>query len=188
VEWLAAWLLGTVTQQDGMFDRSKDNNGGPTEVQIALSDGRTLSGKLTLPPGRSLPDFLNGAATFVEFQPVDGDRMFIAKSSVHSVRPSPSMPAAPDLWAGPTEGSGFDPFKVLGISADSSRDDAREAYLKLAKSYHPDRYASADLPREVLEYLAVMVRRINAAYDTVQAQMKKKAAKQEPIFTKAGNG
>jgi len=33
-----------------------------------------------------------------------------------------------------------------------------------------------------------MVRRINAAHDTIQAQMKKKAAKQEPIFTKAGNG
>jgi DnaJ-domain-containing protein 1 len=187
VEWLVAWLVGASSQQDGMFDRNKDNTGGPTEVEIALSDGQMLNGKLTLPPGRSLPDFLNGAATFVEFQPVDGDRMFIAKSSVHSVRPAPSMPAAPDLWAGPTEGSGFDPFKVLGIPADSSREDAREAYLNLAKCYHPDKYASADLPREVRDYLAVMVRRINAAYDTVQSQMKKKAAKQEPIFTKAGN-
>jgi DnaJ-domain-containing protein 1 len=187
VERLVAWLLGTLTQQDGMFDRSKDNNGGPAEVEIALSDGQTLSGKLTLPPGRSLPDFLNGAATFVEFQPEDGERMFIAKSSVHSVRPRTEPPVA-DLWAGPTGGPGFDPYKVLGIMADATRDDAREAYLRLAKAYHPDRYASTDLPREVQDYLAVMVRRINAAHDAIQAQVKKKAAKQEPIFTKAGNG
>ena len=170
-----------------MFDRSKDNNGGPAEVEIALSDGQTLNGRLTLPPGRSLPDFLNGGATFIEFQPVDGDRMFIAKSALHSVRPS-NVPPTPDLWAGPTEGAGFDPYKVLGIPANASRDDARDAYLKLAKSYHPDRYAATDLPREVREYLAVMVRRINAAHDAIQSQARKKAAKQEPIFTKTGNG
>ena len=77
------------------------------------------------------------------------------------------MPPAPDLWAGPTEGAGFDPFAVLGVAPELARDDAREAYLRLAKTYHPDRYASADLPREVRDYLAVMVRRINAAHDTV---------------------
>jgi curved DNA-binding protein CbpA len=64
----------------------------------------------------------------------------------------------------------------------------REAYLKLAKLYHPDRYATADLPKEVRDYLAVMVRRINAAHDTVQTRLQKKADKQEPIFTKAGHG
>jgi hypothetical protein len=33
-----------------------------------------------------------------------------------------------------------------------------------------------------------MVRRINAAHDTVLTRLQKKAAKQEPIFTKAGHG
>ena len=56
------------------------------------------------------------------------------------------------------------------------REQAREAYLKLAKLYHPDRYAAADLPREVRDYLAVMVRRINAAHDAVQVRLQKKAA------------
>jgi hypothetical protein len=33
-----------------------------------------------------------------------------------------------------------------------------------------------------------MVRRINAAHDTVQSRLQKKAARQEPVFTKAGHG
>jgi hypothetical protein len=170
-----------------MFERGKDSRAGPVDVEIALSDGRTLGGKLIVPPGRALTDVLNGAATFIEFEPVEGGRMYLAKAALHSVTPS-NIPAAPDLWAGPTEGAGFDPFKVLGIDADASREHAREAYLRLAKTYHPDRYAAADLPKEVRDYLAVMVRRINAANDAVQARLQKKTAKQEPVFTKQGHG
>jgi hypothetical protein len=170
-----------------MFERGKGGREGPVEVEVDLADGQKLTGKVILPPGRSLPEVLNGAATFIEFQPVDGARTFIAKSALHSVTPS-NVPATPDLWAGPTQGPSFDPYAILGVSSESSRDDVRDAYLKLAKLYHPDRYATADLPREVRDYLAVMVRRINAAHDSVQARMQKKAAKQEPIFTKSGHG
>ena len=70
----------------------------------------------------------------------------------------------------------------------ATREHAREAYLRLAKAYHPDKYASADLPQEVRQYLSVMVRRINAAHDAVQARLQKKAAKQEAVFTKGGAG
>lgn len=170
-----------------MFERGKGSREGPVEVEIALLDGQKLNGKLILPPGRTLPEVLNGAATFVEFQPADGDRTFIAKSALHCVTPS-NVPPAPDLWAGPTEGATFDPYAILGIESGSSREHAREAYLGLAKTYHPDKYAATDLPREVREYLAVMSRRVNAAYDAVQARLQKKAARQEPVFTKPGHG
>jgi hypothetical protein len=170
-----------------MFERGKDSRAGPVDVEIGLGDGHTLSGKLIIPPGRTLTDVLNSAATFVEFEPQDGGRMYLAKAALQSVTPS-QIPAAPDLWAGPTEGSGFDPFKVLGIDADTTREHAREAYLRLAKTYHPDKYAAADLPREVRDYLAVMVRRINAANDAVQVRLQKKSAKQEAVFTKQGAG
>ena len=146
-----------------------------------------MSGKIVLPPGRTLTDVLNSAATFVEFQPVNGERMFIAKSALRSVTPS-NVPPLPDLWAGSTQGAGFDPNVILGIDADTTREHAREAYLRLAKTYHPDRYAAADLPREVRDYLAVMVRRINAAHDAVQVRLQKRTAPQEPVFTKPGQG
>lgn len=170
-----------------MFERDKGDRQGPVEVELALQDGQKLNGKLILPPGRSLTDVLNSASTFVEFHSVGGGRTFIAKSALHCVTPA-NLPPAPELWAGPTQGANFDPFAILGVDPSSSRDDVREAYLRLAKLYHPDRYATTELPKEVRDYLAVMVRRINAAHDSVQTSMQRKAAKQEPIFTKAGHG
>jgi DnaJ domain len=166
-----------------MFERDKEGRAGPVDVEIGLGDGRILSGKLIVPPGRTLPELLNGTATFVEFEPLEGGRVYLAKTALQSVTPA-NIPPAPDLWAGPTEGAGFDPYKVLGIDADATHERAREAYLALAKAYHPDKYASTELPREVRAYLSVMVRRINAAHDAVEARIRKKAAKQEPVFTK----
>ena len=170
-----------------MFERDKGERAGPVEVELALQDGQKLNGKLVLPPGRSLTDVLNSASTFVEFHSAEGGRTFIAKSALHCVTPT-NLPAAPELWAGPTQGANFDPYAILGVASSSSRDDVRDAYLRLAKLYHPDRYATTELPQEVKNYLAVMVRRINAAHDSVQTRIQQNAAKQEPIFTKSGHG
>jgi hypothetical protein len=43
-----------------------------------------------------------------------------------------------------------------------------------------------ELPPEVRAYLAAVARRINAAYEAVQDALKKRAARQDPVFTKAG--
>lgn len=170
-----------------MFDRGGRGGEaqGPAPVEITLEDGQELKGRLSLPPGRTLVDVLNGTATFVEFEVNGGERMYIAKSALHCVKPM-NVPAAPDLWAGPTDGSGFDPYSVLGVTHGASREVAHEAYLGLAKVYHPDRYAAVELPKEVSEYLAVMARRINAAYQALDGERKRQAVKPEPIFQKAG--
>lgn len=168
-----------------MFDRGQSQGAAePISVGIGLSDGRELSGTLHVPVGRGLTELLNGSAAFVEFQPLSGERMYIAKSALQSVTPI-NVPTKPDLWAGPTQGENFDPFEILGIKRGATHDEIRAAYLPLAKSYHPDRYAAADLPPEVLQYLAVMVRRINAAHDALKVAEQRQAGKQEPVFTKA---
>lgn len=171
-----------------MFERGKsDRAQGQVPVNITLKDGRELIGRLLIPQGFGLIDVLNGASSFIEFEPIGGERMFVAKSALQSVKPM-NLPAAPDLWAGSTEGGGFDPFAILGVKAGSTREEAREAYLSLAKTYHPDRYATAKLPPEVRDYLAVMARRINAAYEALEIEKKKQAARSEPVFTKTGQG
>jgi hypothetical protein len=169
-----------------MFNRGGRDAEGPVSVEIILEGGRELSGKLIVPPGRTLAEVLNGGASFIEFRPAAGDRTFIAKAALRSVRPT-SGPPAPDLWAGPAEGGNFDPFAILGIKPGTPHEQVRDAYLRMAKVYHPYRYAAADLPREVHDYLSAMVRRINAAYDAVQAAQRKPAAKDAPVFTKAGS-
>ena len=55
------------------------------------------------------------------------------------------------------------PGEIIVLSAHLTT-EMREAYHRLVKQYHPDKFANADLPREVKEYLNAMSRRINAAY------------------------
>jgi DnaJ domain len=165
-----------------MFDRSRSGSDGPLCVEITLDDGRRLTGKLLVPPGRSLTEALNGAATFMEFESFSGERTFIAKLALRVVKPMQETPA-PILGAGLHGGNGFNPFSILGVSAEAGRDEVRQAYLRLAKTYHPDRYAAADLPAEVREYLAAMARRINAAWDAAEVARQKPAARPEPAFT-----
>jgi hypothetical protein len=171
-----------------MFNRgSRDRVEGPISVEITLEDGQALKGTLVVPQGRTLTEVLNGTATFIEFEPIKGQRTFIAKSALRAVKPT-NAPPAPDLSADPAEGGDFDPFSILGVEPGSTREQAREAYLRLAKTYHPDRYAATDLPREVRDYLSAMVRRVNAAYEVLEAEKREQAAKAEPVFTKAGQG
>jgi hypothetical protein len=169
-----------------MFDRgSRERTEGPVTVQIVLEGGEELQGKLLVPPGRVLSDVLNSTAPFIEFEPTEGDRMFIAKSALQSVQPS-NVPAKPDLWAGSAEPGSFDPLAVLGLKAGATREEARDAYVRMAKIYHPDRYAAVELPREVRDYLAAMVRRVNAAHQALENAQRKQAAKQEAVFTRNG--
>ena len=171
-----------------MFERGKgDRAEGPVAVEITLEDGQRLQGKLIVPPGRKLSEVLNGSTAFLEFEPLDGERMFVAKTALQCVKPL-DVPPAPKLATANGDTGGFDPSAILGVAHDASREQVREAYLNLAKMYHPDRYATAEVPPEVREYLGAMARRINAAYDALHGTQQKRAAKQEPIFTKAGHG
>ncbi len=61
-----------------------------------------------------------------------------------------------------------DPYKVLGVSPNSTDSEVKDAYRKLARKYHPDSYINnplADLATEKMK-------EINEAYDEVQRQRK----------------
>ncbi|HAT82046.1 MAG TPA: molecular chaperone DnaJ [Eubacterium sp.] len=54
-----------------------------------------------------------------------------------------------------------DPYEVLGVSRNASKDEIRRAYMELVKKYHPDKYQGnplADLAQEKLQ-------EVNEAYD-----------------------
>ena len=168
-----------------MFDRGKPDKAlGPAYAEITLEDGRELKGRFNIPPGRSLTDVLNSTSSFMEFEPFGGERLFIAKGALQAIKPL-NLPGLPNLSAGPKEADAFDPYAILRIERDAGPEEARRAYLDLAKTYHPDLFATVELPPEVRNYLAAMARRVNAAYDAVQDALKKRAGRQEPVFTKA---
>jgi hypothetical protein len=157
-----------------MFDRSRSDyipepSGVP--VEATLADGKTARAKVLVPAGKSLADVLNGAGGFIEIELYGGERSFLAKERLAWIKPV-CVPRAPSLNAGldarTGDRGGFDPHAILGVRAGASRDEVRQAYLRLAKAYHPDRYASVELPAEVRDYLSAMARRVNAAHAALE--------------------
>jgi len=168
-----------------MFERNRIDNVPETTavpVEITLADGSIAKGKLHAPMGKTVADALNGGGGFIEFEPYGGEKSFLAKAQLAAVKPV-GVPKAPSLGARLRDADGFDPHAVLGISQGAAREEVRQAYVALAKAYHPDRYAMAELPPEVQDYLSAMARRINAAHAALEVPERKKAALPEPIFT-----
>lgn len=168
-----------------MFERNKIDNAPDMTalpVEVVFVDGTMVRGKLLVASTKTIADVLNSGGTFLEFEPYGGERTFIAKAQLASIRLL-GVPRLPNLNARLRDLDGFDPYAVLGVAPGATRDDIRQAYFALAKSYHPDRYATAELPAEVIEYLFAMARRINAAHAALNTEQKKQAARQDPIFT-----
>ena len=175
-----------------MFERRTDSGGGVSDagscgvaVALSLTDGAEVKGRISLPQGRSLTDVLNGTAPFVEFEEFDGPRQFLAKHAIHGVRLI--SPGRGQTLARMRDADGFDPHAILGVALGAPYEDLRSAYLRKAKTYHPDRYANAELPDEVRSYLEVMSRRVNAAFaalETPNQECRPKAVQKiTPIYS-----
>ncbi len=152
-----------------MFERNRSEPQmlGAIGVEITLDDGPAVAGKLMLPASRTVFDMLNGPALFLEFEPYEGERRFIAKSTLRSVKLVAGAKPL-DLAQKARDLDGFDPYAILGLKPGQEWDRVRTAYLALAKTYHPDRFANVDLPVEVLGYLSGMLRRVNSAYAALE--------------------
>ncbi|MFM1814190.1 MAG: chaperone protein DnaJ [Pseudomonadota bacterium] len=172
-----------------MFERNRvDNNPTTTAlpVTIAFADGAQEKGRLYVPIGRALQDCLNAPSLFLEFEPYGGERSFIAKAQIVSLKPI-GVPKAPDLHARTPRSDEFDPHAALGVAPGCDWSEIRAAYVKRAKAYHPDRYSNAELPDEVRDYLYAVARRVNLAFEILEeAQQTRKeivSHKTEAVYT-----
>lgn len=171
-----------------MFERNRtDNSPEPLAVpcEVTLVDGDVIKGKLFVSASRPLAEHLNGPGGFLEIEPYGGERLWLAKGQIATLKPV-GVPKAMGLGVR-SRSDDFDPYAILGVAQGCSWDEVRDAYVKLSKTYHPDRFASSDLPSEVCDYLATMARRINAARDALDAPRqvvrRNGAQTSSPIYT-----
>ena len=173
-----------------MFERNKIDNveHSAVPVEITLADGEVMKGRLLIAMGRNVFEVLNGAGTFVEFEPYGGERTYLAKAALHGVKMT-NVPRSSQLSTRLRDMDEFDPHGVLGVANGSSLDEIKAAWHRKVKTYHPDRYTNADLPGEVREYLAAMARRVNAAYAALESPVLKAkqldAQRARPVYSRA---
>lgn len=143
------------------------NNQKIFDVAVELVDGMSLTGKVVTAAGSSLEGVLSRETPFLDFTAADGQRQFLAKHRIAAVTPLEPL-RKPQLR--PSDPDRLDCFEMLGLTRGVSLDDAREAFHRLAKLYHPDRISGMDLPGEVVRYMNEMSRQINLAFHAVRAE------------------
>ena len=66
----------------------------------------------------------------------------------------------------------MDPYKVLGVTPQTSDDDVKRAYRELARKYHPDNYINNPLA----DLAEARMKEINEAYDMIMNERAGKTA------------
>ncbi len=149
---------------DGDYARMNRNS---VTVTITLSTGVQMRGMVFHSKTRTLQDELNKAETFLEFEPLEGQKMFLARSAIAAIKEF-NVPRVDQMSRRKDVLEQFDPYEVLGLRRGADATQIRAAYVTLAKIYHPDRFLRADLPPEVAEYVSAVATRVNLAYSELR--------------------
>lgn len=146
-------------------------NNNPQRMLVALvfDNGQKMMASIKLPNSGKLADALNGPEHFLDLITAEGQQIFKAKSTIHQVAPADAPPAKLNQQRRTSDRAPFNPYAVLGVDKNTPGEQLRAAYVALAKAYHPDRFASLDLPAEMKEYASAMQARINLAYQQLTA-------------------
>lgn len=153
-----------------MFERNPvDNwNAVTIAVEVTLDDGRTVVGRGALDRGKSVHKLLDGDDGFFYVETFDGDADFIPKSAIKRLKII--KPVEPRVLMQPGHAEDpMEPARVLDVSDDAPWDEVHASYRRLAKLYHPDRYAGIELPPEVADYIQAKAKRINQAFRLMKA-------------------
>jgi DnaJ-domain-containing protein 1 len=133
-------------------------------AKITLVDGKSQIVSVKLPMSGKLTDAFNNSEAFIDIITGDGTQQVINKATVARAEAADPPRAGLNQQRRSSDKSGFNPYAVLGVEKSVGADELRQAFLALVKTYHPDRFASFDLPQEMKDYAAAMQARINMAY------------------------
>lgn len=159
-----------------MFERNRVEHQGEAQrkghlVEVTLGDGSVIKGRIHVSVTKTLADELNGPSAFLEFDAASGDRTLLAKARIATVT-SFEAPRADHLDHSLRQAESFNAHEILGLARGASLEEIKSAYHRLAKAYHPDRFAASELPPEMADYVAAMARRLNLAYAMLQDEVR----------------
>ena len=150
-----------------MFENNKANN---VRALVALTwqDGAVESLSVRLPLSSKLNEALNNAELFLDVMNAEGKQSFVAKSLIARVELI-EVPRANqiNLQRRNSDNTPFDPYAVLGVAKGSDPAAIRQAYHAMVKKYHPDRFLNVEMPKEMSDYAAAMLVRINLAFEQI---------------------
>lgn len=63
-----------------------------------------------------------------------------------------------------------DPYSVLGLSADATQDEARQAYRRAVRDAHPDALRARGVPDEAVVLAEERLKAVNHAWDQIERQ------------------
>lgn len=136
-------------------------------VTLTLHSGEILNGHVFLGTAQKLRDLLNNPEQFIDFEKRDNTLTLIAKHSIAMISPI-DLPRIDQLLRRSQASTGFDPYHTLNVDRGANQGEVRAAYLAKARLYHPDKLASKDVPKEVVDYMNAMFIRIQKAYDELE--------------------
>mgnify|MGYP001426056337 CR=1 FL=1 len=132
-------------------------------VKIELGNGRLLFGIVERPRSKTLVEYMNNGEPFFDLQLHEGPVIQVSKAAVITIEQRAAN--RPQHLGNAVNAADIEnPLTILGLEVAESKEQIRQAYLERMRLYHSDRYGGVELPREVVEHMASMTKRLNAAY------------------------
>lgn len=166
-----------------MFERNRVDNRAETlvAVEIVRADGSVIAGRAVLAAGKGVHKLLDGDEAFLYVDEFNGEGTFVPKPDIKGLKVlSPGRSQAMALRV--PDARTFDPYAILGVAKTAGFDEIRDAYHRVTKLYHPDRYANVELPPEVKGYVEAMAKNANAAFRALRHVGQKSGA----VYSRGG--
>lgn len=137
-------------------------NSEPHILEACMADGTVIRGTMLIPRDKSVRDFIGQPEPFLEIESNENGVMLLAKSQLRYVR-SIDIPKADNLERQMKQLEKLDAFGVLKLPKTATQDEVDEAASRLLELYVPMEEMVPLLPPEVLDYMALMKKRIETA-------------------------
>lgn len=147
-------------------------------VQIQNMEGETTKCFLVVNINEQLHENINGTNIFLELEDELGQKSYMNKNALMSIEEVMTVAEVVEVegsrMVGDTSSQFFstDPYIVLGVHRKAGDEEVRSAYHQLARNYHRDRLAAANLPPEMMIHAEEVLKRITSAYDIVSRERK----------------